>query len=265
MKNWIKVASAAAVGIALSASAASAAWDKVVVATEGAYPPFNMMDDNGNLIGFDVDFANKLCETAKIECEIVAQDWDGMIPGLLAKKYDAIIAQMSITEERKRSIDFSDYYSNTPAVFVGKEGMSITAYKDGEVMEDALDGMVIGVQRSTTHANFLEDNFMDIEIRMYGSQDEALLDLTAGRVDATLADSGTLEAWVNSEEGKGYGFVSNQFAPSEWFGEGAGIGIRKEDQDLKEIFNKALAEMLENGSYEELNKKYFPAIDLHPN
>ncbi|MBO6841689.1 MAG: transporter substrate-binding domain-containing protein, partial [Thalassospira sp.] len=192
MKNWIKVASAAAVGIALSASAANADWDKVVVATEGAYPPFNMMDDNGNLIGFDVDFANKLCETANVECEIVAQDWDGMIPGLLAKKYDAIIAQMSITEERKRSIDFSNYYSNTPAVFVGKDGMSITAYKDGEVIEDALDGMVIGVQRSTTHANFLEDNFMDTEIRMYGTQDEALLDLTAGRIDATLADSGTL-------------------------------------------------------------------------
>ncbi|MAZ32560.1 MAG: nickel transporter, partial [Thalassospira sp.] len=85
------------------------------------------------------------------------------------------------------------------------------------------------------------------------------------RIDATLADSGTLEAWVNSEEGEGYGFVSNQFAPSEWFGEGAGIGIRKEDQDLKEILNKALAEMLANGSYQEINKKYFEEINLHPN
>ncbi|MHC8493576.1 transporter substrate-binding domain-containing protein [Thalassospira sp. SM2505] len=265
MKNWIKVASAAAIGIALSASAANAAWEKVVVATEGAYPPFNMVDENGKLIGFDVDFANKLCETAKIECEIVAQDWDGMIPGLLAKKYDAIIAQMSITEERKRSIDFTNYYSNTPAVFVGKDTMKIEAYKDGEVMEDALDGMVIGVQRSTTHANFLEDNFPNIEIRMYGTQDEALLDLTAGRVDATLADSGTLDDWLKSDAAKGYGFVSNQFAPSKWFGDGAGIGIRQEDQDLKEILNKALAEMLANGSYDELNKKYFPAINLHPN
>lgn len=265
MKNWIKVATAAALGVALSASAANAAWEKVVIASEGAYPPFNMMDENGKLTGFDIEFAEELCKTAKIECEIVAQDWDGMIPGLLAKKYDAIIAQMSITEERKRSIDFSDYYSNTPAVFVGKDGMSITAYKDGEVIEDALDGMVIGVQRSTTHANFLEDNYPNVEIRMYDTQDNALLDLTSGRVDATLADTGTLQAWVESEDGKGYGMVSNQFAPTEWFGEGAGIGIRKEDQDLKEIFNKALAEMIANGSYEKLNKKYFPTINLHPN
>ncbi len=265
MKNWIKVATAAAVGVALSASAASAAWEKVVIATEGAYPPFNYVDKDGNLQGFDVDFAVKLCETAGIECEIVAQDWDGIIPGLLAKKYDAIIAQMSITEERKRSIDFTNYYSTTPAVFVGKEGMSITAWKDDAVVEDALDGMVIGVQRSTTHSAFLEDNFPNAEIRMYDTQDNALLDLTAGRIDATLADSGVLVEWVKSDEGKGYAFVSDTFAPVEFFGEGAGIGIRKEDQDLKEILNKALADMLANGSYQEINKKYFEEINLHPN
>ncbi len=264
MKNWIKTAAMAAVGIALSASAASAAWEKVVVATEGAYPPFNFIDKDGNLQGFDVDFTKELCKTAGVECEIVAQDWDGIIPGLLAKKYDAIIAQMSITDERKRSIDFTNYYCTTPAVFVGKDGMKIEAYKDGKVMEHALDGMVIGVQRSTTHANFLEDNFPNAEIRMYDTQDNALLDLTAGRIDATLADSGVLQNWVESPAGKGYSFVSDTFAPVEWFGEGAGIGLRKEDQDLKEIFNKALAEMLANGSYQKINKKYFENINLHP-
>ncbi|MDP2697913.1 transporter substrate-binding domain-containing protein [Thalassospira sp.] len=264
MKNWIKVAAVAAVGFAISASAAQAAWEKVVIATEGAYPPFNSVDKDGNLEGFDVDFAVKLCETAGIECEIVAQDWDGIIPGLLAKKYDAIIAQMSITEERKRSIDFSDYYSVTPAVFVGKDGMEVTAWKDDAVVEDALDGLVVGVQRSTTHSNFLEDNFPSVEIRMYDTQDNALLDLTAGRIDVTLADSGVLLDWVESDAGAGYSFVSETFAPVEFFGEGAGIGLRKEDQDLKEILNKALAEMLANGSYAEINKKYFPTINLHP-
>jgi polar amino acid transport system substrate-binding protein/arginine/ornithine transport system substrate-binding protein len=100
---------------------------------------------------------------------------------------------------------------------------------------------------------------------MYDTQDNALLDLTAGRIDATLADSGVLVEWVKSDEGKGYAFVSETFAPKEFFGEGAGIGIRKEDQDLKEILNKALAEMLANGSYQEINKKYFEEINLHPN
>lgn len=263
MKNWIKVASAAAVGIALSASAASAAWDKVVIATEGAYPPFNEIDASGNPIGFDVDIANALCETAQLNCEIVTQDWDGMIPGLLAKKYDAIIAQMSITEERKRSIDFTNYYSASPAVFVGKEGMEVNAYSDGEVVDGALDGMVVGVQRSTTHSSFLEDNFMDTEIRLYDTQDNALLDLVAGRIDVTLADSGVLLKWVQSADGDGFAFVSDAFAPEEWFGAGEGIGIRQEDQDLKEIFNEALAEIIANGTYEEINKKYFPTIDLH--
>jgi polar amino acid transport system substrate-binding protein/arginine/ornithine transport system substrate-binding protein len=264
MKKWIKVAATAALGVVLSASAASAAWNKVVIATEGAYPPFNYIDKDGKLQGFDVDISHALCDAAGVKCEIVAQDWDGIIPGLLAKKYDAIIAQMSITEERKRSIDFTNYYCTTPAVFVGKKGMHITAYKDGKVMNDALDGMVIGVQRSTTHANFLEDNFPNAEIRMYDTQDNALLDLTAGRIDATLADAGVLQKWVESDAGKDYAFVSDTFAPTEWFGEGAGIGIRKEDQDLKELFNKALAKILADGTYEKLNKKYFPTINLHP-
>ena len=263
MKKWIKVATAAALGVAMSASAANAAWEKVVIATEGAYPPFNEIDANGKAIGFDVDIANALCESAGLTCEIVTQDWDGMIPGLLAKKYDAIIAQMSITEERKRSIDFTNYYSASPAVFVGKEGMEVNAYADGEVVEDALDGMVVGVQRSTTHSSFLEDNFPDVQIRLYDTQDNALLDLVAGRIDVTLADSGVLLKWVESDDAAGYAFVSDAFAPEEWFGAGEGIGIRKEDQDLKEIFNKALEDILADGTYEEINKKYFTSVNLH--
>lgn len=266
MKKWMLMAAAAVVGLGLSGAAdASQKWSKVVIATEGAYPPFNFVDAAGNLTGFDVDFAEALCAEAKVECEIVAQDWDGIIPGLLAKKYDAIIAQMSITEERKRAVDFSDYYATTPAGFVGKEGMAVNIKNaDGSINESALEGLVIGAQRATTHSAFLEDNFPDAEIRLYDTQDNANLDLVAGRIDVTLADSGVLAEWLKTDDSKGYTFVSETFADPQWFGEGAGIAIRKEDGDLKELLNAALARMLENGTYEKVNKKYFPNINLHP-
>ncbi len=261
MKSWLRVA--AALGLVLVASSASA-QQKVIIASEGAYPPFNYMDADGKLAGFDIDIANALCAAAKAECEIVAQDWDGMIPGLLAKKYDAIIAQMSITEERKRAIDFSDYYATTPAVLVGKEGMKVEFYKDGQLNPDALKGLAIGAQRSTIHSNFLEDNFSGSDIRLYDTQDNANLDLVAGRIDATLADSGVLIDWLASDQGKGFALASDMLSEPKWFGEGAGVGLRKEDTALKEMFNAALKVILADGTYAEINKKYLPEINLHP-
>lgn len=258
------IAVLAVAGLALSGGAYAKDWKKVIVATEGAYPPFNYTDKDGNLGGFDVDFAKALCAEAAVECDIVAQDWDGMIPGLLARKYDAIIAQMSITEERKMSIDFTDYYSKMPAIFVAKDGTKIEAYKDGKVVEGSLDGMVIGAQRSTTHSNFLEDNFPDVEIKLYDTQDNANLDLVAGRIDATLADAAVLLDWLATDDAKGYAVASDMFAPAEWFGAGEGIGIRKEDEDLKTLLNAALARMVEKGTFAELNKQHFPNINLRP-
>ena len=266
MQKWLMSAVAMIVAIGLGGTAAAQSPDKIVIATEGAYPPFSMVDKDGNLVGFDVDFANRLCKVIKRECELVAQDWEAMIPGLLAEEYDVIIAQMSITEERKRSVDFTEYYVLAPAIFAAAEGVIINAYADGKAVPGALDGLVIGVQRATTHSSFLEDNFPDAEVRLYATQQEANEALIAGRVDATLADTGLLDAWVHSPAGRGFAFASSTFSPPKWYGEGAGMALRKGEEELKKLLEHGLNIMLRDGSYWQINYKYFPmSINLHPN
>jgi lysine-arginine-ornithine-binding protein len=243
----------AAAAVALSAGSALAEMQKVRVGTEGAYPPFNYIDDNGELKGFDVDIANALCEAAKFDCEFVVQDWDGIIPGLIAEKYDAIIASMSITAERKEVVDFTDKYYNTPAKFV-------RAKDSGIEVPDDLEGKTVGVQSATIHENFLRDNFGDVvEIQTYGSQEDANLDMVAGRVDLLLADSVALdEGFLQTEDGAGFEFVGPDYNDPQWFGEGAGIAVRKGEDDLREKLNAAIAQILEDGTYKEINDKYFP-------
>jgi len=232
-------------------------WTKVRIATEGAYPPFNYVDKDGRVGGFDVDIANALCEEMKVQCTIVAQDWDGIIPGLLAKKYDAIVASMAITEERKKRIDFSDKYYQTVARFVAKKGSGI------EIGREGLKGKTIGVQRATIHANYLNDNYKGVvNIKEYDNYENAYIDLAAGRVDAILDDNVALWAFLQKPEGKNFEFVGPP-ATGKWFGEGKGIAVRKEDQDLKTMFNKALATIRANGTYKKINEKYFP-FDLYP-
>ncbi len=257
MKKLLTMAAAAVMAVTMFGEAA--ARDKIVIATEGAYPPFNMTDTAGNLVGFDVEIANALCAYMEVECEIVAQDWDGIIPALLANKYDAIVASMSITEERKERVAFSDKYYQTPARFVVADG-SLAEF-DVAGMAAAMDGKVVGVQASTIHANFLEDNLADaVEIRYYDTQEQANLDLAAGRVDALLADSIVLdESFLKTPEGAGYGFVGPALDGKVWsgFGEGVGIAVRKEDQDLVEMFNEAIKGIRENGEYLNIQQKYF--------
>src|SRR5439155_1757933 len=156
----------AAAGLALAAGSAAADGMTVRIATEGAYPPFNLVDKDGKLQGFDVDIANALCEHMNAKCTIVAQDWDGIIPGLLAKKYDAIIASMSITDERKKKVNFTDKYYNTRARFVGKNGAGI------EITPAGLKGKRVGVQRATIHENFVRATFPDAEVVVYDTTED---------------------------------------------------------------------------------------------
>jgi arginine/ornithine transport system substrate-binding protein len=227
---------------------------RIRIATEGAYPPFNFKAPDGTLQGFDVDIAHALCERAHFECTIVAQDWDGIIPGLLAKKYDAIVASMAITDERKMKVDFTDKYYQMPARFVAKKGAGFTISKEG------LKGKVIGAQRSTIHAQYLQDNFADVaDIKLYDTQENANLDLTAGRLDLVLASSAVmLGSFLGKPEGQDYEFTGPDQRNPKWFGAGTGIAVRQGDAALKEAFNKALAEIRENGTYERINAKYFP-------
>ncbi len=253
MLRKIFTATIAILAITLVAGAASAQMKKVRIGTEGAYPPFNFIDSDGKLQGFDIDIADALCVAAKLDCEFVVQDWDGMIPGLLAKKYDAIIASMSITEERKQKVDFTDMYYNTPAKFITK------ADANTEISKEGLMGKIVAVQRATIHENFLQDNYGDvIEIRSYATQDEANADLVAGRVDLVMADSVALdEGFLKTDAGKGFAFTGPGFSDPKWFGDGAGVAIRKGEDELREALNKAIKQILADGTYKKINDKYF--------
>lgn len=239
--------------LAATTQAMAKDWKKVRIGVEGAYPPFSYVTPEGELAGFDIDIAKALGEAMGVEVVLVAQDWDGIIPALLAKKYDSIIASMSITEERLKKVNFSKKYYRTPAKFIIKKGAM------PEFSEAALKGKTVGVQRATIHDQYLTDVYgKDVEIKRYGSQDEAYLDLVAGRVDMLLADSVALsDGFLKKEEGKDYEFVGPDLNDRKWFGDGAGIAIRKQDKDLAEMFNKAIDTIRANGKYKMIQDKYF--------
>lgn len=249
-----KLLIAGAIMASIAAGAVQAKeWKTVRFGIEGAYPPFSWTDEQGQLQGFDVDMANALCEQMQVKCELIAQDWDGIIPALLARKYDAIIAAMSITEERQRTVDFTDRYALVPNKFVAKKGTELELSKDG------LKGKKVGVQIATTHDKYLTENFgKEVSLVRYGTADEAYLDLKAGRVDYVFLDATAIEeGLLNKDGGNQYEFVGPSITGEKWFGEGFGIAVRKQDSDLKDKLNKAIVDLRENGKYEAVNNKYF--------
>jgi arginine/ornithine transport system substrate-binding protein len=239
--------------LAASGPAIAKDWTKVRIGVEGAYPPFSYVQPDGELAGFDIDIAKALVEAMGAEVTLIAQDWDGMIPALMAKKYDAIIASMSITEERLKKVNFSKRYYRTPVKFVTKKG-AIPVFS-----RDAIKGKSVGVQRATVSDKYLSDVYgKDVKIKRYGTQDEAYLDLIAGRVDLLLADSVVLlDGFLKKDEGKDYEFVGPDFNDPKWFGEGIGVALRKQDKDLEELFNKAIETIRANGVYKTIQDKYF--------
>lgn len=252
MKILKTLALAATVLAAAVGGAAAKDWTKIKIGTEGAYPPFNYLDSNGNVLGFDVDIAKALCEEMKAECEIVVQDWDGMIPALIAGKFDAIIASMSINEERKKSIDFSEKYYNTPPAVAVPKDSTVAG-----VTADDLKDLTVGAQASTTHSTWAEKYLTSSEVKMYTTADEYKLDLENGRLDAVVDDVVVLSDWLKSETGQCCKIVGTITPDPEIHGVGAGIGVRKEDTDLRDKFSAAIKAIRENGKYEEINKKYF--------
>lgn len=246
----IKQTIIAVLALALSAGASTAKeWKTVRIGTEGAYPPFNYVDTNNDLQGFDIDIAKALCAEMEVECVFVAQDWDGIIPALLANKYDAIIASMSITDERKEIVDFTDKYYTNALTFVAAKDADFSG-----VSPEDLAGKALGAQSATISANFLEDNYTDSDIKLYATQDEAYLDLANGRLDAVLADNGPSLLWLQSDAGDCCQFVGEAVVKDDEIG----IAVRKDDDDLKKMFNDAIAAIRADGTYQEINTKYFP-------
>ncbi|MBO3760712.1 ABC transporter substrate-binding protein [Ciceribacter sp. L1K23] len=244
---------AAASIAALSLFAGSAmAEDKLIIGTEGAYPPFNNLEADGTLVGFDIDIAKALCEEMKVTCEFVTNDWDGIIPALQAKKFDAIIASMSITPERAEKVDFTHKYYNTPPALAVPKDSPIT-----DATAEGLKGKVIGAQGSTTHSNYAEKHMPDSELKLYPTADEYKLDISNGRVDAVVDDVVVLSEWVKSDAGSCCKILATLPVDVEINGEGAGIAIRKGETELAEKFNAAIDAIRANGKYKEINDKYF--------
>lgn len=238
---------------ALSSMALAAQAETVNICVEGAYPPFSSTEASGDVVGFDIDIANALAAEMGMEANMVKTDWDGIIPALLESKCDGIIASMSITEERKQVIDFSIKYYNSPAAFIGAEGMMI----------DAIDGKVVGVQRGTIHHDFLEGEFPNVELRLYGSQDEVYLDLVAGRIDAAMGDSIAMDdGFLKTDAGAGYAFFGEMYSNAVYHGEGAGVGVRQEDTELRDAFSAAILAIRASGEYAMINDKYFD-VDIY--
>lgn len=248
MKMRKLFAVAALIAGSLVSAQSATAGDKIRIATEGAYAPFNMVDASGALIGFDVEIANALCAQMKADCEVVAQDWDGIIPGLRARKYDAIIASMSITEERLRVVDFSEkYYSNVLA-FVTPKGSTVETSKAG------LKGLTVGAQRATIAGQYLEDNLSDtVNIKLYDTQDNAYLDLASGRLDVLLSDKFPAYDWLKTEDGQKFAFNGADIDINDKIG----IAVRKGDS-LKDKFSAAIKAIVADGTYGKINEKYFP-------
>ncbi|MGG3792904.1 transporter substrate-binding domain-containing protein [Pseudomonas paraversuta] len=246
MQNYKKLLLAAAASLVFSANAL--AVDKYKVGIEGAYPPFNNKNASGQVVGFDYDIAMALCAKMKAECEVVTSDWDGIIPALNAKKYDFIVSSLSITDDRKQAVDFTDPYYSNKQQFVAKKGV------DFKTDIEALKSKKLGTQRSTQAATWLEDN-VGGDIALYDTQENAYLDLSSGRVDALLADKYAIYGWLKDDPaGKDYEFKGNPINEDDK----VGIALRKGESDLRTKLNLALKEIKEDGTYKKINDKYFP-------
>ncbi|MDG1582311.1 ABC transporter substrate-binding protein [Pseudomonas sp. GOM6] len=223
------------------------------IATEGAYPPFNFFTADGQLGGFDIDIGNALCAQMKAKCQFVAQDWDGIIPALLADKYDLIIASMFITEERKQKVAFTAPYQ--------KSAMTFVVPKDSDLKDfspQGLAGKTIGAQGSTTQGDYLSAMFPDSDVRLYPTQDAVNLDLASGRLDAQVGDMIPMLEWTSkTEDGACCVLAGAPISEAKYVGEGVGIALRKEDAALRDELNEALAAIIADGTYKAINDKYF--------
>ena len=249
------------------------------IGTEGAYPPWNNLNSAGELEGAEIDFGNEACERMGVECEWVTQDWDGIIPALLQGKYDIIIAGMSITEERKEKVNFTDGYMTDGARFAvlkgsGLEGLSVAKFTGGinkvnlnnaggkeqaaiGQLIAAMKGKTVCVQSSTIHQNFLEKHMSGaVDVKLYQAVDDHNLDLAAGRCDAILADVGSIIDFIESDGGVDVAFTGPTFSGGV-FGDGVGGAVRKEDGDILDMWNKAIAEMSADGTTAKITEEWF--------
>lgn len=225
------------------------AGDPVTVAADAEYPPFNYKNDAGEIVGFDVEITLAACAAVELDCSFVAQAWDGLIPGLLVGKFDAISASMFATEERRKKVDFTEKLYLTPTQFLVPEGSSLAFTAEG------LSGKVLAAQRATVQADFLETTFGEVaDINLYETQDQANLDLAAGRVDALLGEVIALtESFLESDAGKGFEFSGPEYK----LGDGIAIAVSKDKPELTSKLSAGIQAIRDSGQFQEISEKYF--------
>jgi polar amino acid transport system substrate-binding protein len=236
----------------LASDASRGGWRTVKIASEGARPPYNYFENN-ELAGFEIDVARDLCARMKVSCSFIAQDWDGLIPGLLEHRYDAIMAAMEITGEARKKIAFTKPYVRMRSAFITSKEPAVL-----DTSPEGLAGKAIGVESGSTHEAYLEDVYKQSEIRPYARLEEAILDLAEGRLDAVIGDKDAITEFMKTrKEVQCCVLAGDVPRDPAYFGDGIGIGLRKEDEALKAMFEKALESCVADGTFAKITAKYF--------
>jgi arginine/ornithine transport system substrate-binding protein len=253
---------ATAPAAAPAAAEPASQWPELRVAVDATYKPFTYKTESGELAGFDVDVARALCDELRNECVFVEQAWDGMIPGLQAKKYDVIISSMSITDERKQVVDFTGKYYSTPSCVVVKSALNLGA--------DAanFEGKKLGVLKASTQEKYAIGELQPAgaTIVPYDAQDQVYLDIKSGRLDGTVADVVEVNGgFLSTPDGKDYacsgGRIPVEFE-AKYFGIGMGVALRKEDPLLRDALDAAINTIRDNDKWKELADKHVPGVDI---
>ncbi|MFM2577859.1 lysine/arginine/ornithine ABC transporter substrate-binding protein [Vibrio fortis] len=225
----------------------AAAQQEIKFAMEATYAPFEFMDENNQIQGFDVDLANALCEEMKAKCTFHNQAFDSLIPALKFKRYDAAISAMDITDARLKQVNFSNAYYDNSAAFISIEGKVAD--------QAALEGKRVGVQNGSTHQSYLLEQMTGVTAVPYSSYQDAFIDMKNGRIDSVFGDTAVVAEWFKKQDNLTY--VGDQVTNQEYFGNGFGIAVNKSNQELVDQLNVALAAVKANGEYDEIFNKYF--------
>ncbi|CAB3809436.1 Lysine/arginine/ornithine-binding periplasmic protein [Paraburkholderia caffeinitolerans] len=229
-------------------------WSTIRFGVDASYAPFESKAPDGQLVGFDIDLGNEICARLKAKCVWVENDFDAMIPALKAKKFDGVLSSMVMTEKRAEQIAFSNKVFNTPTRLVAKNGSSVLP------TVEALKGKTVGVEQGTIHEAYARTCWAPkgVKVVSYQNQDGVYSDLVSGRLDAALQDAVQADlGFLKTPRGAGFQFAGGDIVDRQILGNGSGIGLRKEDIDLKTEINQAIADIIKDGTYKRIEKKYF--------
>jgi len=226
---------------------------QITIVSEGRYPPFNYADAKGQPTGFEIELAQALCQRIRAECKFAIAPWNEIVPGLLAQRWDAIFSSLEVSADRRRHIAFTRRYYQIPAAFVARKGSGLDA------APALLKNKRVGVRKSTTHADWIERSYRrTIRLQQFDSEEQLVAALLAGQLDAVFGDKVQLHEWLKTDAGSCCEFFGQDVKDSATMGIGVAAGLRKEDVKLREALNKAIGELVADGSYRRINDKYFP-------